>query len=898
MRELLTGARHRRGAALVAAAEPGMGKTALLRAFCAGAGDFLVVGTAGTETESTVAMAGLHRLLHQLPARALPAHQARVVDRIVNAFPGEPADPFLLCCTVHRVLVEAAERRPVLCWVDDAHYLDYASAEALAFTARRLAEHPVAMLLTRQLPVGPYRDPFPGLPSLQLTALDEDASLGVLHDRVPDRIPPDLAVEIIELASGNPLALTELASSLTAEHLCGAAPAPSSLPAGSRLRTTIMRRFQQLPADAQRLVLMAVADEQLEVSTVLRAAVEIGIDLRALDEARASGLLSQHDEVVTIPSRLVRAVLRAESSVMERRIAHNLLATVLDPEHDRLRRAWHRAAATGTPSAHLASEMSRSAEAMRQSGAYGAASVAYERAAALTASPGVKARRLVLAARDAWLDGRTRRSRALLNQALPLAAGPEVRGHGELLLGTIELHTGMPAMASQSLLAAAGGLADLDPTHAVTALLLAGEASCLAGDHKTYSAIAERAARLRQPDGPPAAQVMFDHFAGMAATYGGRHAAAVQPLRRVVRMAEASDDVTAKILASHAAYTLGESQACLQLATQAVCSARSKGLHALVPWAHRQLSLGALLLDKHSMAVSSSLEGLRQAQATGQQNFVAGHLVLLALLAALLGDRQTAAMRLDATADWLAPRGLSQPGTVGSWALACADLASDRPADALARLRLGAAGTSPIHLAIRVMAIPHFVEAAARCGRRDQAVRALGTFDRWIGGSGCAPRLALSHRCHALLAGSEGEADEHFREAIRLHHASGTALELAKTEVFYAYQLRRSRKPTAARELLRDAVKIFQDYDAELWLERAAAELRAAGESIQPGSPRPTGELTPQQMEISRLVAAGATNREIASQLYLSPRTVEHHLRNIFTRLGVRSRVELATLFR
>lgn len=877
-----------------------MGRSALLHAVCEDATGFLIVGTAGIETESTVAMAGLHRLLQPLPTQALPAHQAEVLDGIVNGRPAEPADDFLLCCAVHRVLVEAAKERPVLCWVDDAHCLDRASAEALAFTARRLAGRPIAMVLTWQIQAagsGAARDPLPGLLRLHLTALDDDASLRVLCDRVPDGIPPDLAAELVGLASGNPLALTELAMSLTAEQLRGAAPAPSSLPSNSRLRGTIMRRFHQLSADARRLVMMAVADEQLDVRAVLRAAVEIGIDLRALDEAKASGLVTQGGEQVATPGRLVRAVLHAEASLLERRAAHNLLVAVLDPERDGLRRGWHRAAATGAHSAHLASEMSRSAEVMRRSGAYGASSAAYERAAVLTASREVRARRLVLAARDAWLGGRTRRSRALLDQALPLAAGPE-RGLADLLLGTIELRGGVPAMASQSLLGAAEQLAGLNRTHAITAFVLAGEASCLTGDYAAYSAIADRAAGLRQPGESPVAQVMFDHFAGMTATYEGRHTAAAQPLRRAMRTAEAVDDVTAKILGSHAAYALGQSEASLQLATQAVSAARSKGLHALVPWARRFLSLAALLLDKHSMAVSSSLDGLREARATGQQNFAAGHLVILALLAALQGDRKTARMRVDATADWLAARGLSQPGTLGSWALACADLASDRPADALARLRFAAAGASPPHLAIRVMAVPHFVEAAARCGRRDPAAAALSTFDRWIDHSGCAPRLALSHRCHALLAGTESEADEHFREAIRLHHSGGTAFELAKTEMFYACQLRRNRKPTAARELLREAVKVFQDFGAQLWEQRASAELRAAGESVQPAPTRPSGDLTPQQMQISRLVAQGATNREIASQLFLSPRTVEHHLRNIFAKLGVRSRVELAAMFR
>lgn len=877
-----------------------MGRTALLHALCQEAAGFRIVGTAGTDAESTLGTAGLHRLLQRLPAQALPAHHAEMLDRVRNACHGEPADEFLLCCAVHRALIEAARQQPVLCWADDAQLLDRASAEALAFTARRVAGHPITMVITWQLRAGSgqARDPFLGLPRIQLTSLDDDASLAVLHDWVPSGIPPDLSAGLIELASGNPLALTELATSLTPEQCYGAAPGPSSLPAHSRLRGTIMRRFHQLSADARRLVMMAVADERLDLSAVLRAAVKDGIDLRALEEAKASGLVAQEGEQIAPQGRLVGAVLHAEASLVERRAAHQLLAAVLDPGREGVRRAWHLAAATGVPSAHLASEMSRSAEVMRRSGAYAASSATDERAAALTASPETKARRLVLAAKDAWSDGQTRRSRALLDQALPLAAGPGVRGLADLLLGTLELNGGIPAMASQTLLAAAEQLRHHNRTDAITALVLAGEASCLAGDHAAYPAIAARADGLRGPGEPPADQVMFDYLAGLAATYEGDHAAAVQPLRRAVRAAEAIDDVTAKILASHAAYALGEIGACLKLATQAVSGARSRNLPALLPWARRFLSLAALLLDKHSMAVASSLDGLREAQAAGQQNFAAGHLSILALLAALQGDRTTAVMRIDAAAGWLATRGLSQPGTVGSWALACADLAADRPADALARLRFATAGTSPMHLPIRVMAVPHFVEAAARCGRRDAAARALGTYDRWVGGSGCAPRLALSHRCHALLAGSEGEADEHFREAIRLHHSTGTAFELAKTKMFYAHELRRNRKPAAARELLRDAVKIFQDYEADLWARRASAELRASGESVPPGSGRPAGELTPQQMQISRLVAGGATNREIACQLFISPRTVEYHLRNIFAKLGVRSRVELATLFR
>jgi tetratricopeptide (TPR) repeat protein len=305
---------------------------------------------------------------------------------------------------------------------------------------------------------------------------------------------------------------------------------------------------------------------------------------------------------------------------------------------------------------------------------------------------------------------------------------------------------------------------------------------------------------------------MFEHLSGMAATYAGRHAEAVASLRRVIALAETTDHPMSQVWASEAAYTLGDAELAQELATRAVSSGRADGLPGLLPWAFVYLSLAALLHDRHITA-TSSLEGKRVADAIGQRNCVVDHLIILALLAALRGDRETAQVRLDAAAAGARRRGLGRPSAFSSWAVACVDLADDRPADAMDRLRLMAAGTGYVHPAIRTMAAPHFVEAAVRCGERDKAVHALEMFDEWASTTGSTPRLAQSHRCHAFVAPEN--ADEHFTEAIRLHRASNTALELAKTELFYAHHLRRSRKPRAAREHLRDALKIFEEPDWE-----------------------------------------------------------------------------------
>lgn len=847
-------------------------------------------------------MSGLHRLLQPLSRRLsdLSTQQRGVLTDLLGARTQPATADFALCSAVYRLLVELSRARPVLVCVDDAHWLDPVSLSALAFVARRVSTERVAVVFSAECrsDSGTATDPLAGIPRVRLSPLNEEASMQVLSDRMTTWLAPDLAADVVELASGNPLALVELSTALTPDQLGGEATAPSSLPRHSRLRRGVGSRFRELSGHARRIILMAVVDDQLTVDTVVRATEENGTDLGVLDEALGSGLIVMDDETVTVPTKLTRSILFAEASLAERHAAHRSLATLLDPERDHLRMIWHRAVTESAAREKLAGELSVGASEVRAMGNYVESSAAFERAASLVRQPSTQAVWLLDAARDAWLTGGTRRTRALLRRAVPLTVTAESRGSVDLMQGAISLRDGSPAVASHSLRAAAEHLVSTDRDTAITALILAGEASCLVGDYSGFADTARRALELREPDDTTTAMVAFEHFAGMTATYEARHEAAIRPLRNVIRLAECVDDVTSLILASQAAYVLGDLAKSFELATRAVSSARYKSLTTLVPWALVYVSISALLLDQHSTAVSAAMEGLRESQAIGLRNCAVDHLSILAMLAASQGDRETALRRVDASANWIATQGLARAGTLGSWALACLDLAEDRPTDAMDRLRLMAAGAGRVHLAIRVMAAPHIVEAGVRSQQPEPARQALKTFDRWVGESKCAPRLALSHRCHAMLAERPADADDHFREAIRLHRSSETALELAKTELFYAARLRRGRKPTAARELLRDAVKIFHDYHAEPWARRATAELRAAGESVAPAQQVQVGELTAQQMEISRLVAEGATNREIAAQLYISARTVDHHLRNIFAKLGVRSRVELAARFR
>ncbi|SEG69725.1 regulatory protein, luxR family [Thermomonospora echinospora] len=905
LRDLVSRTRRGRGGALAIVGGPGLGKTALLDAAAGEAGpDFRVIGTRGVRGEARFALAGLHRMLRPVAAwlDRLPAEQAAALAFLTDAGAEPPAEPFALCRAVYGLLSELGRDGPLLCRIDDAHWLDRPSLEALTFAARRLTAQPVLVLFASRSERGAYAelDCLADIRSLRLGPVGAGDALAVLRDRTAGCCG-DTATELLELAAGNPLALVELAAELTPEQLAGQAPPPAALPRRSRMRTHYRRRLYRLPPGARALVLLAVVDDRLELDTLTRAATEAGIDLAEWETARSSGLVRVDGEAVRVRDPLVRGCLYADAALNERHAAHRLLARVLDRPWHRLRRDLHRAAAAEGPDPALADELCAGAAQAAAAGNHHDAARAWRRAATLTPDPATRADRLLAAAEDFWQAGRPHTARMLLRQARPLIRSPWPAGRADRLLGEIELRAGQPAVAGRLLLEAADRLAEPHGGLALAALMSAAEAADLSGDLHAQRRAARLAAGLRHPAGHPVTELMAAHIAGMTATVHGDHEQAGQSLRRVVELGGASPDPVAKVWGSVAAITLGRDLRAYELAVQAVHGSRRSGATALLPWSLVTLSLVECLLGRFHAALADSAEGLRLARAAGQDNCAVDHLALMALVSAFQGDREATASHLAAVAEPISTRGLSRPATVASWALACLKLADDRPADAAARLRLRTV-TGAQHRTIRVLAAPYFVEAAVRSDQRRQAVQALETYERWAEGTRSPGRLALAHRCRALLAGCDEAAVAHFEEALRLHSSAESAFELARTALLYGHRLRRGRRPRAARDHLRDALQIFTEYGAERWAERARAELRAAGETVEPAArdcaPAGLDELTPQQLQIARLVAEGATNREIAAQLTLSPRTIEHHLRNIFTRLDIRSRVELTMLLR
>lgn len=905
LRDAVAGARAGRGAAVLVVGEPGMGRTTLLAAAAGAAGDFTVCRMAGAVQEADVVPAGLNRLLLPL-ARwldSLPTAQARLLAEVLAGRLPEGGE-LGVAMALLRLWEAAARTRPLAVCVDDAQFLDAVSLRVLGCAARRLAGLPVLVVLAADTG-SRAAAALEGARRIDLPQLAPSAAARLLRER--SAVPPDPATEaeLLHLAEGNPLALVELAAAVDP----GRAATPV-LPAGSRLRAHHRRRVQALSEAARTVVWLALVGERLPVRTLAAAAHGHGSGgagpsgaHRALDEALRSGLVTAVESdvgepEVTVPGRLLRTGLLAAMPLAARQAAHAALAEVLDGASVRLLRAVHRLAAAEVPSDALVRQLDEAARTARADGDPAASAGVLERAAEVATHPDTRARWLVTAAADRLAAGEPEQSRALLRRVLPRCRTADTRGLRMLVRGEIELRDGVPASAYRSLSSAAGLFSPEERCLRARALVLAGEASCLAGDFSGYFALAARAELARRSDDPAAVRLVHDHFAGMAATFRGHHATARQSLRGVIRTARALCDPESLVLASQAAYTLGEAGRAHALAVAAVHGARESGRALLVPGALVYQSLSALLLDRYAAAEAAALEGLRLAETTGQRNVAVDHMAVLGLLAALQGDRASAALRLGAAAHEVAARELGRPQAFNCWVSACIDLVEDRPADALHRFRHMTAGTGQFNPAVRALATPHYVEAASRCGQHARALGALHAFESWAAGSGSTTRLALAQRCHGLLAEDDTVAEEHFRESLRLHQHAHTALELAKTELFFAHRLRRARKPGAARSLLREALTIFRQFDARPWADRATAELRAAGETVGPAAPRGKAELTAQQMRISALVAEGATNREIADRLVLSTRTVDYHLRNIFARLGVRSRVELAALFR
>jgi DNA-binding CsgD family transcriptional regulator len=892
---LLADASELRSGALVVRGEVGVGKSALL-AYAAdrAAEKMRVLWGAGVESESELAFAALHQLVRPVldHVERLPDPQAAALQGAFGLATTQGTDRFLIGVGALSLLAEVAEERPLVCLVDDAQWLDQPSTDALSFAARRLeAEGIVLLIAARDDDLHAFTPP--SFEELRLNGLDADAAGALLSEQFPAGLAPDVRALLIEATQGNPLALLELPASLNADQLAGRAPLPDPLPVSAGVERVFVERVRRLPESTQTLLLAAAAEETGDPAVILRAGRALEAGEQAFGIAETAGLVRIAEGRIRFHHPLVRSAVYRGATFSQRQAVHRALAAALVGEEHADRRAWHRAAAAVEPDPEVADELERSAERARRRSGYAAAARALERSAELTTAENLRSRRLADAADAAWLAGQPERALELLDRVADGALEPGLRADVAHLRGVIELRRGVPADAFTILAAGSAEVAPVDPVKALAMLLPASEAASYAGDAALTIEAARRAAAL------PRGERRVDQFTlgllvGIGSILEGDTARGAPLLRDAVMLAQTFDDPSRLGFAGAAARYLGDDTATHDFYARAVARARATGELILLPYLLESLAVAEVAAGRYTAAMASASEGLRLARETGQESSVCRNLSTLALLAALQGREECQSYAAEAL-EHAVPRGLRLQAASAAWALALLDLALSRPVEALARLETLTAGSATGHPVIALLSVPDLVEAAVRANQTQRGQTALAGFEQWATHTAPPWALALVPRCRGLLSAGAA-ANRHFAEALRLHGPSSRPFDRARTQLLYGEALRRARRRAEAREHLRAAFTTFEQLGASPWAERARTELRASGETARQRDPSTLDQLTPQELQIVRFVGQGASNRDVAAQLFLSPRTIDYHLRQIFTKLGISSRAELIRL--
>ncbi len=836
--------------------------------------------------------AGLHQLL--MPFRGglgnLPAPQQEALGAVFGLAARTAPDRFLVGLATLTLITEAARERPVLCVIDDAQWLDRASVPVLGFVARRLLADQVGMLFAIR-GGEPHAAGFEGLPEWRLGGLSDEAAHELLAAAV-GQADPRVARRIVTEAAGNPLAVLEFAGELAPEELSGAASLAWPLRSGGRLEQLFLSRVRALPRTAQTLLLVAAADPSGDPSLIWRAAEHLGIRPEAAAIPGIERLLTLAPGV-QFRHPMMRSAAYHAAPVPERRRVHGALAAVIDRARDPDRRAWHLAEAVTAPDEQAAAELERSADRARSRGGWAGDAAFLQRSAELTPDTGRRAHRRLEAARAMHLAGEPGAARVMLEQAMPDLADPLTIGKARRLEGLIADATGDPPQTPAILLDAAAMIAPHDRRLARDTLLQAVWTAHRAGRFGVGMAEALRAVQAapRLEDSPATVgDLLLDGFAALAEQ---RDAAGVRLLRRAFGTLTGDQPIPDEILAifmvvCFAALALYDDVAWHDLNRQWVAQARERG------------AITALLLALTFRAFDDVAEGrLEDAEAAVTEGRA---------LAVATGDRVQLNALADAELQILAWRGREAAArSLGAEVLhSCAD-----KGDALTmRVAHGALSVLELSLGNYEPALRHglgafedellatrdsevdLVEAAVRCADREAATGVLEAFSRRMLASGTDYALGELARCRALLA-ADDDAEPEYRLAIEhLQHCRITP-QLARTRLLYGEWLRRQRRRRDARDQLRSAFGLFDGMGMGAFADRARSELRATGERVAKRTLGTRRALTAQETQIARLAAEGASNKEIAAQLFISTHTVEYHLVKVFRKLDVTNRAQL-----
>ena len=879
---LVAGARIGQSGVLVITGEPGVGKTALLEDAVRHTTDMGVLRGVGSESEQGIPFAALHQVLRPALGHlgAIPVPQADALSAALMLRPGDPGDRFAIGAATLSLLCRFAEERPAAVLLDDVQLFDRPSAEALAFAARRLMADPIVMLAASRTP---EPEDTRQLPRLELAGIGLAAAEELLSRH--DAGSPEVIARLHRATAGNPLALIELA---------GAGEPPVSpaapLPVPATLVTAFASRASSL-GEAGRVALTVAAVAGGDLRVVAGACERLGVDVGALAAAEEAGLVRLDGDRVRFRHPLVRAAVYGDAKPERRRAAHRAVAETLGP-HEEDRHAWHLAEATLGPDERVAGLVAAAAGRAHRRSAHDVAAAAYERAARLCPDAGRHGLFCVAAAESAWLGGSGQRALALLTEAGE-PASPGVRLRALELRGAIALRTGSLTESRDILRAAAAAAPDADYrvvlladaigvcfylADATVALELAGEVEELLGD------------------------VTSTRSRGLGQTAAG--------VARILANEGGADQIRAAIDLLTTTGTLRDDQRRLPWLMLGPMFLRESDtgdeLRRVVREARADAAVGALpsllfhvarddaTTNQWVRAEATYDEAVRLARETGQDTELAMCLAGLAWLCARLGRADQCRSLVAESLPLCRDRDIHVGRIWSLFALAELELSLGDAAGALTHLeevdalrdtwRLSDPDLSPA---------PELADVLARLGRREDALRVAHRFRAAAVAKGQPWALARAERTMGML-GEDGELDTCFPAALAHHAHTLDVFETARTRLAYGARLRRARRRVDARAHLRAALTTFEELGAVRWADLAAAELQATGESIRRREPSGVQTLTPQELQVSLLLGEGRTTREVAAALFLSPKTVEYHLRKVYTKLGIRSRTELA----
>jgi DNA-binding CsgD family transcriptional regulator len=892
---LLEGVRGGRSAVLVVRGEAGVGKTALLDYAVESAPDLRSVRAAGVEAERELAFAGLHQLCGPMldGLERLPGPQRDALRIAFGLDAGLAPDRFLVGLAVLSLLSGVAEDQPLVCVVDDVQWLDRASVQVLAFAARRLQAGAVLVIFAAREP-GADLD---GLPELMVEGLRHADARELLGSVVRWPLDERVADRIVTETRGNPLALLELPRGCSPTELAGGFGWPDVLPRPGRIGENLLRRVESLPEPTRLLLTVAAADPTGDPALMRRAAGRLGLGVEVAEQAEEAELLGTGGiggQVVFRHPRMRSAAYQAASRG-DRRKVHAALAEVTDAQTDPDRRAWHKAQAMSGPDEEVATELERSAGRAQARGGLAAAAAFLERSVVLTAEPGRRAERTLAAAQASLQAGAFDKALDLLVRAEELGPGPLDEfssARMDMLRGQIAFSSGLSGDAPPLLLKAAKRLESLNLELARETYMSAWMAALFAGRFAGAGDLAEvsRAAQaLPRPARPPGpADLVLD---GLALLVTDGPAVAAPALQRAVS-AFASADISAEEeirwgwLGRAAASALWDDVRWRAILGRQVQLARDAGALDQLPVDLGSLGTDAAWRGDFATAAALIAEADAVCAATGARSAPFAAM----LTASLRGDQAEAAPLIEATIAEAEASGRGIAATYAQWAAAILNNGLGRYQEALAAAQYASQETPTLYMSM--WALPELVEAAVRCGHRRLAAEAVERLAETTRPGGTDFGLGIEVRSRALV--SEGTAAEGlYREAIDRLGRTQLRPELARAHLLYGEWLRRVGRRTDARDQLREAYEMLAAMGVGGFAGRARRELLATGENVRKRKAETAGDLTAQEAQIARLARDGLSNPQISTQLFLSPRTVEWHLRKVFVKLGISSRRQL-----